>query len=372
VADLLEMDPVGGEGLDEVALGYTPSEGGAAVRAAVAESYGGPGPDRVPLTPRWAGLTPDQVLMHGAGVEVLLTVALAVLEPGDHAIVQAPCYQAARSAPEMAGAEVSLWRARPEEGWVPSLDELEGLFRDNTRLLVVNSPHNPTGYVFDDADLRQLLAMAESRGVQVLVDEAYRGAEHDPDASMRSAVELSERVGVLGLLSKAYGLPGLRTAWLATRNGELLDAVARMKDYTTICAPAPAEYLAAIALRATPEILSENRAILAANLQLLGDLMARHPDRFRWIPPRAGSVCMPLLRPEGEWRVPSGTSTAEAVCGALREEAGVLLAPGPLFDGPGEGVRFGFGRRSFPEALARFEEWLETDRGVSRAGGGRG
>lgn len=335
VGELLALEPGAREALDDVWLGYTESEGGKALRQAVAGSY--------------TALEPDHILVHAAGVEVLFTLAHAVLRPGDHAVVQAPCYQALRSAPELAGAEVTLWHGDPDAGWAPSLDRLPELFRPETRLLAVNTPHNPTGHHFTEEELRRLVEETDRRGIQLFVDEAYRGAEHRDGDRIPSVAELSPRAAALGLLSKAYGLPGLRLGWLATRNRHLREAAARVKDFTTICAPAPAEFLGALALRHGGVVLSRTRRILGRNLAALEAFMARHPEDFHWIPPRAGSVAFPLLRREG----------AEPFCQAAREEAGVLLAPGRLFDAGVEAVRFGYGREGFREGLAALEEWME-------------
>ena len=336
VGELLALEPGASGGLEALGLGYTESAGGRPLREALAEAH--------------PGLEPDHFLVHAAGVEVLLTVAMAVLEHGDHAVVQAPCYQAARTAPVIAGARVSLWSGDPDRGWAPDLDALPALLDlPRTRLLVVNTPHNPTGWHFSEEELRTVLAMAEDRGVRVLVDEAYRGAEYRDEDRLPTAPELSPSAAALGVLSKGYGLPGLRTAWLATRDPELLEAVSRIKDYTTICAPAPAEYLATLALRHSASLLAGSRELLTANLAALGAFMERRSDRFRWIPPQAGSVCMPLLR-EGD---------AENFCARAREEAGVLLAPGPLFDGGPGTFRIGFGRRGFQAGLQALDAWLD-------------
>lgn len=340
VGELLALEDGAAEALGRLGLGYTESDGNPALREAVAA--------------REDGLAAEDVVVHAAGVEVLLTVALAVLEPGDHAVVQSPCYQAARSGPEMAGATVTPWPARRENGWAPDLEALPGLIRPETRLLVVNTPHNPTGHHFSRESLDRLVALAEERAILLLVDEAYRGAEYREEDRLPCAATLSPAVASLGLLSKAWGLPGLRTAWLASWNPGLRDAVRRIKDYTTICAPAPAEFLATLALRSGDALLTRNRTLLAENRALLEEFMSRHAHRFGWVPPRAGSVCMPWLR-DGD---------ARAFCRAAREEAGVLLAPGPLFDGEAEAFRVGFGRRSFGRGLEVLDGWLER-------GGGR-
>lgn len=336
VGELMALEPAAGDALNRVWLGYTESTGGRDLREELAAVH--------------PPLEPDDFLVHAAGVEVLITVALAVLEPGDHAVVHSPCYQASRTGPAMAGARVSPWVGDPDRGWAPDLDALPALLDvPRTRLLVVNTPHNPTGYHFTLDELRAILGMAEERGIQVLVDEAYRGAEYRDEDRLPTAPELSESAAALGLLSKGYGLPGLRGAWLSCRNHDFLEAVARVKDYTSICSPAPAEFLSAIALRHSGAILARSRAILTANLALLDAFMERQRHRFRWIPPRAGSVCLPLLRNGG----------AEAFCRRAREEAGVLLAPGPLFDGADDAFRMGFGRRAFPRGLEVLERWLD-------------
>lgn len=337
VQDLLSLEPGAHEAFLALRLGYTESEGHPALRTAVASAM--------------PGLTPDDVLVHGAGVEVLLTVALAVLEPGDHAVVHHPGYQAQATAAHIAGAEVSPWRAREEAGWAPDLDELRVLLeRPRTRLLVLTTPHNPTGFHFDEATLRAVLRLAEDRGVVALVDEAYRGTEYDTAHRLPPAAALSPTAASLGLVSKGLGLAGLRIGWLATRNRSLREAVVRAKDYTSICAPAPAEFLATVALRHHETIFGETRRRLRTNLELLTAFMDRQSPRFRWVPPRAGPVTFPTLRADD----PDGFARR------AREQAGVLVVPGTVFDPASRGVRVGFGREAFPEGLERLEEWLAS------------
>jgi aspartate/methionine/tyrosine aminotransferase len=337
VRELLALEPDAGERLAGLRLGYTESGGSPELREAVA----------APLP----GVGPDDVLVHNAAVEVLLTVALAVLERGDHAVVHHPGYQAQWTAAEIAGARVSRWRARPELDWAPDLDELPALLdRPRTRLLVVTTPHNPTGFHFDEPALRRVLALAEERGIVTLVDEAYRGTEYDPSDRLPSAATLSETAAALGLVSKGLGLPGLRVGWLVTRSRALREAVARAKDYTSICASAPSELLAALAVRHAETLLGETRARLRRHLGLLSETLGRHPDRFRWVPPRAGPVTFPTLRRD----------EPDELARRLREEADVLVVPGTVFDDASREVRIGFGRTGFPEGLAALDRWLDA------------
>ncbi len=335
VGDLLALEPGAADELLSLRLGYTESSGHPALRAEIAATLG--------------GLESDHVIVHNAGVEGLLTAALAVLGPGDHAVVHHPGYQAQRTASAIAGARVSRWWARPEKGWAPDLNELEALLDEpRTRLLVVTTPHNPTGHHFDESTLRAVLAMAEARGVVALVDEAYRGSEYDDADRLPAAATLSDSAISLGLVSKGFGLPGLRIGWLATRDRALFEAISAAKDYTSICSSAPSELLATLALRHRATILADTRSLLGRHLDLLRRFMDRHGDRFDWVPPRAGPVTFPTLRDEDP----------DDFAERARREAGVLVVPGSVFDAASRQIRVGFGRKSFPDVLEHFERWL--------------
>jgi aspartate/methionine/tyrosine aminotransferase len=333
VGDLLALVPGAAGQLSALPLGYTECAGAPALRAAVAGLYG--------------DLEPDGVVVHAGAQEAVFTLVNATLEPGDHAIVQWPCYQSLLELPRAAGATVSPWRADPES-WAPDPDELPALLRPRTRLLVVNSPHNPTGYHFDRAAFDAVVAFARRHGLILLSDEVYRGLEYDPADRLPAACDVYERGVSLGVMSKAYGLAGLRIGWLASRDAALLARAIEIKDYTTICSSAPSELLATAALATGQTILERNRSIVRGNLALLRAFMDRHADRLRWAPPRAGSVAFPSLR----------DAEPDRFCADVLARAGVLLLPGTVFDPDSREVRVGFGRRNLPQALAKFEEAL--------------
>ena len=151
-------------------------------------------------------------------------------------------------------------------------------------------------------------------------------------------------------MSKSFALAGLRIGWLASRDRALLDAAARFKDYTTICASAPAEILALIALRARERVLARSQAIVEANLALLDGFFARQADRFTWVRPRGGSIAFPELL---------GPTPIDRFATDLLEAEGVLLAPGSIFGHPGNHFRLGFGRTDLPAGLERLEAYAE-------------
>ena len=185
----------------------------------------------------------------------------------------------------------------------------------------------------------------------VFSDEVYRELEHDPASRLPAACDAYERAVSLGSISKSYGLPGLRTGWLATREAGLRDAVATLKDYTTICTSAPSEFLTALALRHRQVLLDRNLGIVRRNLPLLDGFFERHAGTFEWIRPTASPIGFPRV---------TGLGDLTRFCEQLAE-TGALLLPGAVYDQPGH-VRIGFGRASMPEALEVLEGRLAQGR----------
>jgi aspartate/methionine/tyrosine aminotransferase len=163
-----------------------------------------------------------------------------------------------------------------------------------------------------------------------------------------AACELSPRAVSLGVTSKAYGLPGLRVGWLVVRDAALRAELAAYKDYLSICGAGPSELLATVAMRHADQIAGRVRAICMENLVHLDAFMKKHTARLEWVRPSAGTIAFPRLR----------TGDAAPFCQKLLDDTGVLLAPGALFDADPRHFRVGFGRKSLPEALAKFDAWL--------------
>jgi aspartate/methionine/tyrosine aminotransferase len=337
VRELLALDPGAEDRLLDLRLGYTESAGAPSLRSQIAAIYD--------------TITPDQILVHSGAEEAIFLFMHAVLEPGDHLVVHAPCYQSLAEVARGLGCEVSPWTARASEGWALDPDELRRLLRPTTRAVVLNVPHNPTGYLMDPDRYREVVAITEGHPCLLLSDEVYREAEYHDADRLRAACDVSETAVSLGVMSKTYGLPGLRLGWVATHNPSLTARMAQLKDYTTICNAAPSEMLAEVALRHRGALVARSVALLRRNLDLLADFIARHPDVFTWQPPGAGPIA--FLRLVGR----PAAAGAEAFCEQLAREAGVLLLPGTVYDVEGY-VRIGFGRQDFPEALARLEAYL--------------
>jgi aspartate/methionine/tyrosine aminotransferase len=341
VAELLALaTPEEREAFDNLALGYVPVPGGEELRSAVAVTYESVGA--------------AEVLTFAGAEEALFWALQELAGPDDHAIVTVPNYQSTESIPLAAGAEVSGLVLRPENGWGLDLEELEALLRPETRLIVVNWPNNPTGGVARPEDFRALVELCDERGIRLLSDEVYRGVERDSSRTLPQAADLSSSAVSLNVMSKAYGLPGLRIGWLACRDRELLARLERRKHYTSICNAGPSEALATIALRNGERLRARTRETLAANVPVFDAFFAQWPELFEWEPPAGGCVCFPRYL---------GDEGVEEFCRALLEDAGVVLLPAsifasPLAEVPADRFRIGLGRRDPEPALAAFGELL--------------
>ncbi len=198
------------------------------------------------------------------------------------------------------------------------------------------------------AAFARVVELCAEREVVLFSDEVYRGLEHDPASRLPAACDVLRRGISLGTVSKAYGLPGLRLGWLATRDAELRDAIRALKLYTTICSSAPSELLVAVAVRHHATLIEECRAVVARGLPHVDGLLERHSDILGWRRPDAGPIGFP------RW---SQTTETRPLCERAVAECGVLLLPGDVYGEPSH-VRVGFGRATTREAVERLDAWL--------------
>ena len=207
------------EGLLETPLGYSEASGSLELRTTLANTY--------------RDCEPENVLVTTGAIEANFLLFNVLLDPGDHVVAVNPAYQQLNSVPSAVGAEVALWRIGPES-YHYDLDELERLMTPHTRLIVVNTPHNPTGAMLSEEELRRVYGLAESVGAWVLCDEAYRWIEvPGGDAFAPPAVDYGTRAISVGTISKPFGLPGLRIGWMAAP-AEVVTECWSMRDYTSL------------------------------------------------------------------------------------------------------------------------------------------
>jgi aspartate/methionine/tyrosine aminotransferase len=289
--------------------------------------------------------------MIAAPEEAIFIAMHTLLKPGDHVIAVFPAYQSLYEIARAIGCDVSAWTFELEaDGWRLDLDQLEQSLTDHTRLLVLNFPHNPTGYLPSRHELDAMIEFARKHHLYVFCDEMYRLLEYAPSRRLPSMCDLYEQGITLSGLSKAFALPGLRIGWLATQDRALLEQWLTFKDYTTICSSAPSEVLGIMALRAQDAILARNLGIIQGNLQVAVQFFADQAERFVWIRPQAGSIAFP------KWMA---DTPVEQFCQGVLDQQGVMIVPGSIFDFPGNHFRLGLGRRNLAEVLRRVSDYIK-------------
>ncbi len=301
-------------------LGYSEAVGTHDLRSLLASTY--------------TACEPDQILVTTGAIEANFLLFNVLLDPGDHVVAPYPAYQQLYSVPRAIGCDVSLWTIRPETGFRYDVDELEALVTPRTRLIVVNTPHNPTGAMLDASELRRVYALADSVGATVLCDEAYRWLDVPGGDSFAPPVfDLGQRGISVGTVSKPFGLPGLRLGWMAAPRETIAKCWA-MRDYISLSPGKLSDALALLALKHRDKIVARNRKIIVANLAAAERWIADHADILSWTPPRGGLLA--LLRYQLD--IPS-----LVLADKLAGDYGVMLAPGSVF-GYEQTLRIGLGQ----------------------------
>ncbi len=324
-----------------ISLGYSEARGTEQLRSLIASLY--------------RDTTPDDVLVTTGAIEANFLLFNVLLNPGDHVVVVDPAYQQLQSVPKAIGCDVSLWRLTPENQFRYDLNELERLVTPKTRLIVINTPHNPTGAILTEDEQQQVYRLAERVGATVMGDEAYRWLSLPGGEPFAGPVrDLGSRGISVGTLSKPFGLPGLRIGWIAATS-DIIQQCWSQRDYISLSPGKLNDYLATIALREREQIFARTREISARNLSYLEGWIQQREDLVTWVPPRGG--LLGLLRYDID--MPS-----LELADRLAEEASVMLAPGSAF-GYEHFLRIGVGgdNQVFKEGLERTAHLLERLRG---------
>ena len=337
--ELLEMaKPETRKLWDELKLSYTESPGHPLLREEITKLYNSVTADEV------------NVLVPEEGIFIAMN---CILEKGDHVVATFPGYQSLYEIASSLGCDVSFWQPENKNGWFFDVEKLKSLIRPETKLVVVNFPHNPTGATISKDQQKEIINVCREKGLILFSDEMYRFLEYNETGRLPSASDLYENAISLFGLSKSFALPGLRIGWLVTKNKKLMDEIAGFKDYTTICNNAPGEILAIMALQNKDKIVNRNLKLITQNLDILDDFFAKHKNLFEWNRPKAGPIAFP------GWK---GRGDVNGFCQKLVDEKGVMLLPSGVYSYPGNNFRIGFARNNMPQSLEKLGEFLDENR----------
>lgn len=319
---------------ENLTLGYTESLGLPLLRAEIAKLY--------------KDIKKEEVLVV-APEEGIFIALNSILQKGDHVICTFPGYQSLYEVAQSLACEVTRWRPQEENGWRFDPDFLEQNIKPSTKLLVINFPHNPTGYLPNKKDYQQIIEFAKHHNLYVFSDEMYRYLEFNEHDRLLSACEVYEKAISLFGMSKPFGMAGVRIGWVVTKDRDIYSKMMIFKDYTTICSSAPSEILSLIALRARTKIIAKHLKRVARNLSLLDKFFEKQQEQFEWVKPKAGTICFPRLKIK---------MNAFDFCQKVVNTAGIMLLPSTVYDYDDRHLRIGFGRKNMPEVLRKFEEYM--------------
>ena len=335
--------PAQRESFESMWLGYTETWGAPDLRETIAATY-----EKQP---------PGNVLCFAGASEAIFAANAVLLDADSHAIVVTPNYQSHETLPASICAATGV-PLDPADNWSLDIDRLAAAIRPNTRLVTINFPHNPTGTILASDRYHALIELCRKHGIYILHDEIFHGLGPTGTKHLPFVADLYERGLSLNVMSKSYGLPGLRIGWIACQDREALSKMERMKHYLSICSSGPSERLAIIALENRREILARNCRIVDENLPKWEAFFAHHPGLFEWRRPDGSCMAFPRYL---------GADDVEAFARALVEDSGVLLLPSTIFRSdlgptPTDRFRLGFGRTGLDEGLAAMDSHIRRNR----------
>ena len=319
----------------DLELGYTQSKGHPHLLDEISKLY--------------KGIASEQILAIVPQEGVLIALS-SILQAGDHVIIMSPAYQSLKELPLSIGCDISNLPVCQQNGkWELDIDLLKALIKKETKLLILNFPHNPTGYIPGIDVFNEIVDIARSAGIYILSDEMYRLSEYSAADRLPPMAGIYEKGISLSGLSKTFGLPGLRSGWLVTRDEALFKQFLQQKDYTTICGSAPGEILSIMALQARDAIIGRNMGIIRENIGHMESFLSRQGNSIGWIRPQAGPVAFGHQKNEMD---------AEQLSMKAISEKSLLILPGYVFDYEPSFFRLGLGRKGFKAGLDLLEELI--------------
>lgn len=323
------------ERMNRVVLTYDETRGTKELREAIAAHY--------------RGATGENVLVTNGAIEANYLLFNTLVRPGDTVVVMFPAYQQLYSVAEAIGANVRHWEVKAEKGYVPDLADLDALIDERTRLIVINTPHNPTGGILTEDQVRGVCERAERVGARVLSDESYQGLSLDGRPLCPPAFSISNKMISVCTVSKNLGLAGLRIGWIVA-DEDLVRRCWSYRDYTSISSGRLSDWLATLAVRHRDKLIERACRIARRNFAIADAFMRAHTQYFDYIPPHAGLLMFPRLKVDAD---------SVTFCRDLIREQGVMLVPGQAFEREGH-FRLGYGDDTalLEEGLEKFDRYL--------------
>jgi len=340
--DLLAMaTPEERENFEGMWLGYTETYGAPDLRQTIASKY--------------SNRNASEILCFAGASEGIFAANSVILDKDSHAIVVTPNYQSHESLP-LTICEATGVPLNPNDDWSLDIDRVADAIKPNTKLVTINFPHNPTGAILPVDRYMALVELCRQHGIYILHDEIFNGLGPTGAQHLPFIADVYERGLSLNVMSKSYGLPGLRIGWIACEDKEIITKMEQLKHYLSICNSGPSERLANIALNNQDKLLQRNCSIVDENLTKWDRFFSQYPELFDWKRPDGACTAFPRYK---------GQEGVEVFCRSLVEQSGVLLLPSTIDKGdlgptPNDRFRLGFGRSGLDAGLGALEQHIEA------------
>lgn len=339
VGELLKMLNVSMKGLGELSLGDNDTLGTVELRKIISSFY-----DNVSI---------DNIMVTSGSSEALLVYFMVKYKPGSNIVVLAPAFQSLSDMPRYLGYEVRNLNLKKENNFRINMDELKLLIDENTRILVLNNPHNPTGMRLTLEEIAQIKEILADTDVEVLADEHYRFLPHTDEKIIPSLTSQFDKVSAVGSMIKCFGCVGLRMGWLIADH-KLIESCRDLKDYTTHTICSINDYLSQKVLQKSNELSSKYKSWILENKECFQSFVDKNSTIINWIPPEAGIVAFPYFV--------NPNIKAQEVLTDLIDKKNVFLLPGETFE-VNSHFRICLGKEPehFRRAMEKFQEYINEN-----------
>ena len=313
-------------------LGFASSQGDEHLRELIAADY--------------PGLSAENIITFAGAQEAIYATYHALLNADDKTQVITPVFEPLSLVSELIGAQVNkVPMISADSKWQLDMDVWSDSLHPVTKLAVINFPHNPTGAMISQLQLQVMVDQCRDFDCWLFSDEVFRGLEYRDADRLPPVASIYEKGISLGVMSKAFGLGGVRIGWIACQDELLIQRLHEIKQYLSICNSRADEVLATIALKNREKLLSQNVDMIRNNLQIIEAASEQFSDRVEWYRPMAGCVAYPRVK---------NTDTSNDFVEEVLDKTGILLVPGECFQQGKAHFRAGFGGKSFAYQFSRF------------------
>ncbi|MDO6444576.1 pyridoxal phosphate-dependent aminotransferase [Colwellia sp. 1_MG-2023] len=340
---LVQMSANGFDKLNALELTYAPLKGSAPLRTAIVNFHH-------QLNHHQCPLNEDNVLTFCGAQEALSAIYQCLLQPDDEIIVVTPNYPSLSNMAEKSGCIVKPIELSALKNWQFNIEDVKARISKKTKLIVINSPHNPTGSIIDSDLAEQILLLAKAYDCYLLADDVSQASNYNNLALSHRFLDYDKAI-VVSVMSKSFGLAGIRIGWVVSQNKAILKQLLAIKSLSSICCSAIDERLAEIALQQSEKIIALNNQIIKTNIEHFNAFIQTHSDIFQWHPPQAGLLSLVEVNTE---------QPIELWARGLAEQTGLLVLPACLFGQAGQYFRLGLGKNNFKFLLTKLDEYVSS------------